>query len=426
MPERVDGKVGLIAEAGQPVVREAARPEQFAHRLVVGGVAHRAGGEFDHVPQQRLGEFVGQVGALLGDEVAVEGVHHDIGHAAGESVRRQGGAERRIHRREERAVEGGGVAALLAAVFVCDDARLGGLAPGGGDGEHHAERGAAPGGCAPLVELPDVGLRVEEAEADGLCRVEHAAAADREQEVDPFAPAELDALPHEREPRIRPHPAELHKGEPRRPKRLAHPGEQAASLRAAAAEVEQHAGAAERFDLLADFALGISAEEHLGADLIAEILHGKTPFAGGWWKGGLRRADARRGRGAIVVWVSAGEVLRRVLRRRRRGGRPGPRRGYSVAAGSLRWLRAAGGSKTRSAQRRASPPPWEEGAIAQLLRRREQRLSAARTQRVAATASARAPLSRRAGRRRSPDGQGPPRCSPGARRACCPCRTACR
>src|SRR5699024_5338746 len=84
-------------------------------------------------------------------------------------------------------------APLEIAPLLGDDAAVGPLAAGGGDGQHHAhgQRLFDLGGAG--EEVPEVPL-VQGAEADGLGGVDDAAAAYRQQEVRPGPPDDVDAL----------------------------------------------------------------------------------------------------------------------------------------------------------------------------------------------------------------------------------------
>ena len=97
MAQLVDGKILGRAQAGEPVVGETARPHQLAHGLEVAGIRQGPGAAADHRAQQPLGDLVGE--QVTGDtgEIAVQSVHHDIHHAAGDLVGGEGAGQFRIH-----------------------------------------------------------------------------------------------------------------------------------------------------------------------------------------------------------------------------------------------------------------------------------------------------------------------------------------
>ena len=190
-----------LADAHEVVVGETARP----HQLGAGVVVVRVGKRFFHVRhhglEQTLAHAVKKLRVVGVGEIALHGVHHDV-HAAARA------GERGVHNGKARA--GAFVVDTLfePAVLVGDNAGVARLAAGGGDRQHRADGGARLCRGFAHEKIPDVKFRVGERIADRLGGVDHAAAADGEQEICARALAKLNALAHLAEPGVRLHAAE--------------------------------------------------------------------------------------------------------------------------------------------------------------------------------------------------------------------------
>lgn len=270
--ELVAGPVARRAAAGETVVREATRPHDLGARVVVLGVAQGRPGALDDGAHEPLGQRIGQGGVRLAGEVALHGVHEDVGRPAGGLVGRQGVGQLRVHHRKAAAAQIAVAAALEPALLVGEHRRVAHLAARRRKGEHRADRSAGLGDRLLGVEVPDVPV-VAQSVADRLGRVDHAAAAHRKQEVDPFAPAELDPLIDLGHPGVGHHPAEQDVFHPRLSQGLADPIQQPRALDAAAAIVDQRFFGALRLDELPGLQLSPFAEDHPGGGVIRKVFH---------------------------------------------------------------------------------------------------------------------------------------------------------
>ncbi len=161
------------------------------------------------VPHQRFAERVAERHVVVLVKIALHCVHENIRRAAGRLVGGQSHRQLRVHYGELCAGKVGVIGALERAFFVCDDAAVAHFAACDGDGQHDAER--QTGGRFPLFfeKVPHVAL-VCSAVGDGLRGVDHAAAADGQNEIDALTAAKLDALINQRKVRIGHHAAQRH------------------------------------------------------------------------------------------------------------------------------------------------------------------------------------------------------------------------
>ena len=117
-----------------------------------------------------------------------------------------------------------------------------------------------------------------EADRDGLGRVDGRSAADGEQEVDAFRPAELDALEHERHARVGHHAVEVDERDAGSLEARVDAVEQPGGLHVVAAPVDEGARAAEAGDELAEAVLPAGLHHESGGHVEHEVVHKGLPF----------------------------------------------------------------------------------------------------------------------------------------------------
>ena len=147
--------------------------------------------------EQRLCDALGELAVGLSGHIALHGVHHDVHNAAAglELGDRKGvfGIEEGDDRAD--GLRGDALLDPGRHEVVGDDVRVGHLTAGRCDGQHRTDRenlvrfGMGAGrGILPRV------VAGRKADANGLGRVDDAAAADGQDKVDLFLPAQRDAL----------------------------------------------------------------------------------------------------------------------------------------------------------------------------------------------------------------------------------------
>ena len=232
-------------------------------------------GVLEHGAQQPLGEFVGELEGLLGGEVALHGVHHDVHAAARRLIPRQCDRELGVHDRELGAAVIGVAALLDAQLLVGDHAAVAHLGAGGCDGEHHADGRAARGLADARVEVPGIAA-AGEAVADGLGGIDDRAAAHGEDEVHALGARELEALVDEREARVGHNAAQLDVGKARLVEGGTHAVDKSRAHSRLPAKMHEHLGGAELLGELARLALGTKTELDLRGRVIGEAVHRKS------------------------------------------------------------------------------------------------------------------------------------------------------
>ena len=215
---------------------------------------------------------------LLGGEVALHGVHHDVRARRCRLVSGCRIGELGVH-------DGKEGPPALAVVRVLEhpvpervdvhDRGVRGLRAGAGERGDGAERGDPVGAHLVHEEVLEVEV-VGEAVGDGLRGIDHGPAADGEDEVDALAPAELDAALCERETRVGHDAAEFHVLDALLGEALLDAGEKAGVAHMAASPVDEDLVAAELLDETARLQLGVPAEDHLGWDEVFEVDHGTS------------------------------------------------------------------------------------------------------------------------------------------------------
>ena len=200
-------------------------------------------------------------------------MHHHVRDAGGRLVRRQGEGAAGIHDGELGAGDVVGIADLDVAVLVGDDARFAHLAAGGRDGQHARDGQADLGLGLAGVEVPDFAV-VRHAIGDGLGGVDHAAAADGQQEIDALLAAEGDALVHLGQARIGDDAAQLEDFQPAFAEQVADLVQEAGLGGALATEVDQDLVAAVFLDQSGDLFFGMLSEHDLRRSVVVKISHG--------------------------------------------------------------------------------------------------------------------------------------------------------
>ena len=265
------------SDAADVVVRERARP----HDVRAGGIVHRVAQDGralgDDRAHEGFAEFVRHQHVARRREIALDDVGKDVHEAAGRLVGRKGEGELGVHHGEARTQPVAGDGALEVVRLQADDAVARSLAAGGGEGEDDAdgERGGDDRRLLAVLaegEVAEVAV-VEGAEGDGLRRVDDAAAADGEDEVDLLAADEIDALADEGFARVRLHAAEGDEGDARLLQRLHDLVVDAVSLDAPAAEVQQRLGPAKCLHEGAGPLLGSPAKREMRRRLKFKVIH---------------------------------------------------------------------------------------------------------------------------------------------------------
>ena len=172
---------------------ETSGPHHLGSRLIVVRIFHKDLRVFDHGAHETFRDGVSDLHISAVCEVALHGVHQDIGATAGGLVRRESHCDLRVHDREYRAGDIVVVAALLESLIVCDNGAVAHLTSGSCDGQDNTHREAC--GCLAdmLIEIPDIAI-VCETVADGLRGVDNTAAADSQKKINALFLAELDSL----------------------------------------------------------------------------------------------------------------------------------------------------------------------------------------------------------------------------------------
>ncbi len=253
-------------------MRQAAGPHHLGAGVVVLRVLHQDLGVGHHRAQQALGDGIGDLHVAAVGEVALHGVHHDVGASAGGLVVRQRHGELRVHDGEFGPGEVAAVTALDLALLFGDHGGVAHLAARGGEGQYHAQGQAGRGLALVVVEVPDVAL-VGHAVANGLGGVDRAAAAHGQQEVNALLLAQRDALVHQAQPRVRHRAAQRDIGDAGFIQRVRDLLQKPRAHHAAAAVVDQHLAAAEFPDQLRNPGLRVPAKDHLGGGVVLEIKH---------------------------------------------------------------------------------------------------------------------------------------------------------
>ena len=240
----VAGPVLPAAHAAEVVVGQHARPHEVRPGVVVVGGCQGLGRGGENGFHEALAQTVRHVHVLRGGEVALHDVGEHVRGAAGGLVSGEGTGVPGVHDGENGAVDVAfDIAPLQIFSLQGNDAGVGGLAAGGGQGQHHAH---GQGLLRRLFgeEVPEIAV-VGHAHADGLGGVDGAAAAHRQNEVHALPAAQVDALVHLAAAGVGLDTAQLHPGDAGLPQGSSRIVICAVALDAAAAVDHQHLCAAE-------------------------------------------------------------------------------------------------------------------------------------------------------------------------------------
>ena len=195
------GEILLQSAFCQVVVCQRTSPHNLGAVSIVFGVGKHFKDAVLHGAQQRLGNGVGQRHVFILREVALHGVHHDIGSTCCRLIGWQGVGQLRIHNAEAATAQVAVDAALQQSFVAGDNATVGHLAACCGNGQYDADRqtGLRRGLAGP--EVPHIAV-VAHAIADGLGRVDNASATYGEDEVYLFAATEFNAFVDLRQQRV--------------------------------------------------------------------------------------------------------------------------------------------------------------------------------------------------------------------------------
>ncbi len=269
--QHVGGPVLRYTGSDQAVQRQGGTPHDVGAHLVVFRFHQRLGALFQQGQQQALGEAILHLGVDRVGEVLLQDVHEGIHHPVGHLTGRQGVGEHGVEHGKARHHEGREEVHLVAAAAPGHHGTHVHLGTGGRQGQHGAERdGGAHFVAHCLEDVPGIpGRIIMGSRGDELGAVQHGAAADGQQEVDPLGAGQLD----------RPHQglvggvgldaAEFKQGHAGQ--FAADLGQQAAAHHAAATVGDEDAGVARQlFTQLGDLAL---AEQDLGRGMQGEVVH---------------------------------------------------------------------------------------------------------------------------------------------------------
>ena len=183
----------VVSAAGEAIVRETSGPHHLGSRVIVVWIVHKDLRVRDHGAHKTFRNGVGDLHISAVCEIALHGMHQNIGAAAGCLVRRESHCDLRVHDSEYRAGDIIVVAAFFQCFIVCDNRAVAHLTSGSRDGQNNADRKAC--GCLTgvLIEIPDITV-VRETVTDGFRGVDDTAAAYRKEKINALLSAELDPL----------------------------------------------------------------------------------------------------------------------------------------------------------------------------------------------------------------------------------------
>ena len=276
--ELVHREVLHAPELRNAAVRDAARPHEFAHCIVVLAADEETAHGLHDGQEELRGDAVGEDVRLLdAREVALHRVHHDIRRARRDLLARQGKGELGVHKGDDGTVQPGIQPNLAPRILVREHRRVACLAARRGDCEDAAERHGLRQLFLARPDVPDINRGIGNAVCDRLCRVNDAAAADAEDEVHICRNPLADRLAHEGDARIRTDAADHEEGKPRRREILLDAREQPCALRAAAPVEDEHAARPERAQFFGDRILRAPPEDNLGGAVKGKALHENPP-----------------------------------------------------------------------------------------------------------------------------------------------------
>ena len=207
-------------------------------------------------------------------------MHHDVRAPRSDLLTRQGKGEHRIHKGEDRAVERRIQPQFLSRVLIGQHGGVARLTACSGDGEHGRDGHRTRQLCLFRPDIPDVHVRICDAVSDCLRRVDHAAAADRKDEVHIRREPLADRLADERNARVRLYAAHDEERQPRRGQIHLDAREQPRALRTAAAVENEHAARPRRTQFCGNGILRPPPEDDFCRTMIGKALHETPPFVG--------------------------------------------------------------------------------------------------------------------------------------------------
>ena len=144
--------------------------------VVLGLFHHHEGTVFDGA-QQGFCQRIGKIHILMLAEIALHGVHHNIGGTCCRLVRRQGKSADRVHDSKLTATQVTVTTTLEHALILGNDTTVAHLTAGSGDRQHCSDGQTGCGNTLAIPEIPYITL-VRNTVANGLGRVNHTAATD--------------------------------------------------------------------------------------------------------------------------------------------------------------------------------------------------------------------------------------------------------
>ena len=185
-------------------------------------------------------------------------------------------------------------------LFPGEYARVGGFAPGGGDGEQGNHRQALLRGGFAAEEVPDF-PRIRCAGGDGFGRVDHAAPAYGQQAFEVFAANQVDAGFHRGKARVGVDVSQFPVVDAGGFQGTANAVEQAAFL-GTVASVNQQYAARDGFETLADLLVGAGSENDFGGLAVNEVFHFRNVFRCKWRIAKVILCPEKRKRGGRCVF----------------------------------------------------------------------------------------------------------------------------
>ena len=196
-------------------MRNSSCPHEIRTGIIVLRLCERLYALLNDIAHYTFAKLVGDLHILGRGEVAFHHMRKHVNSAASRLIRRQRIGELRIQHRKHRTQRIARCSALEHIGFKRDDAVAGSFASGGSKRKNRPDRQRGRNRDHRLYILPEIEISkipvVENAERDRLRRIDHAAAADGENEIDLLAAAKLYAFADESAPWIRHHTAKLDK-----------------------------------------------------------------------------------------------------------------------------------------------------------------------------------------------------------------------
>ena len=151
----VGSPVAYRTTTRQVVVCQATCPHDLTTQVIVLRVLQYLRTVFFHLLQQGDGKCIGDA-HLLVREVALHGVHHDVGNTASRLVCRQGVGTDGVHDGKLASAEVIVVRPFQFALVFGDDTTATHLATSSRNGEHSCQGQASRGLCLTSVEIPHI------------------------------------------------------------------------------------------------------------------------------------------------------------------------------------------------------------------------------------------------------------------------------